>query len=36
MSGGELLWGKRIDNDGSTGYKVRFQFSVKHDFGTKL
>jgi hypothetical protein len=36
MLGGELLWGKRTDNDGQTGDDVRFQFSVKYDFGIKL
>jgi hypothetical protein len=36
MIGGELLWGKRTDNDGSTGDNVRVQFSVKYDFGIKL
>ena len=36
MIGGELLWGKRTNNIGQTGDDVRFQFSVKYDFGTKL
>jgi hypothetical protein len=36
MIGGEVLWGKRTDNSGQTGDDVRFQFSVKYDFGTKL
>jgi hypothetical protein len=36
MIGGELLWGKRTDNAGQTGDDVRFQFSVKYDFGVKL
>jgi hypothetical protein len=36
MLGGELLYGKRTDNDGTTGDDVRFQFSVKYDFGIKL
>jgi DcaP outer membrane protein len=36
LIGGELLWGKRTDNDGVTGDDVRFQFSVKYDFGIKL
>jgi len=36
MIGGELMWGKRTDNSGTTGDDVRFQFSVKYNFGTKL
>ena len=36
MIGGELMWGKLHNNDGTTGDDVRFQFSVKYDFGTKL
>jgi hypothetical protein len=36
MLGGELMWGKRTNNDGTTGDDVRFQFSIKYDFGTKL
>jgi hypothetical protein len=36
MIGGELLWGKRTNNIGQTGDDVRFQFSVKYDFGVKL
>jgi DcaP outer membrane protein len=36
MIGGELMWGKRTNNDGTTGDDVRFQFSVKYNFGTKL
>jgi hypothetical protein len=40
MIGGELMWGKRSDNPipagGATGDDVRFQFSVKYNFGTKL
>jgi hypothetical protein len=36
MIGGELMWGKRTDNDGATGDDVRFQFSVKYDFGIKF
>jgi hypothetical protein len=36
MIGGELLWGKRIDNAGQSGDDVRFQFSVKYDFSSKL
>jgi hypothetical protein len=40
MIGGELMYGKRTDNPvaggGATGDDVRFQFSVKYNFGTKL
>jgi len=36
MAGVELMWGRRINNDGTTGNDVRFQLSVKYDFGTKL
>jgi hypothetical protein len=36
MIGVELLWGKRTNNDGTTGDDVRFQFSAKYNFGTKL
>ena len=36
LIGGELMWGKRTNNDGTTGDDVRFQFSVKYNFGTKL
>jgi DcaP outer membrane protein len=36
MLGGEVLYGKRTDNFGVTGDDVRFQFSVKYDFGAKL
>ena len=36
MLGGELMYGKRTDNSGVTGDDVRFQFSVKYDFGIKL
>jgi hypothetical protein len=31
-----VLWGKLTDNAGITGDDVRFQISVKYDFGTKL
>jgi hypothetical protein len=30
------LWGKRTDNDGTTGDDVRYQFSVKYNFGVEL
>jgi hypothetical protein len=36
MLGGELLWGKRTNNDGTSGDDVRFQFTVKYNFGIKL
>ncbi|HEY4212510.1 MAG TPA: DcaP family trimeric outer membrane transporter [Steroidobacteraceae bacterium] len=36
LVGAELLWGRRTNSDGTTGDDVRFQFSVKYDFGTKL
>jgi hypothetical protein len=36
MLGGELLWAQRTNNDDSSGDVVRFQFSVKYNFGTSL
>jgi outer membrane DcaP-like protein len=36
MIGVELMYGKLTNNDGTTGDDVRFQFSVKYDFGAKL
>ena len=36
MMGVELLWGKRTDNDGTTGDDVRYQFSVKYNFSVEL
>ncbi len=36
MLGGELLWGKRTNNDGASDDDVRFQFTVKYNFGIKL
>ena len=36
MIGVEIMWGKRTNNDGTTGDDVRFQFSAKYDFGAKL
>jgi hypothetical protein len=36
MIGVEIMWGKRTNNDGTTGDDVRFQFSAKYNFGTKL
>ena len=34
-TGGELLWGKRTDNDGNTGTDTRFQYSFHWDFSSK-
>ena len=31
FTGGELLWGKRTDNDGESGSDVRFQYSYTGD-----
>ena len=36
LIGGEMLWGRRTDNDGATGNDVRFQFSVKYNFGADI
>ncbi len=36
MIGGELLWGQRTDHDGNAGDDLRFQVSVKYDFGTTI
>jgi hypothetical protein len=36
MIGGELLWGQRTNNDGASDDDVRFQFTVKYNFGTSL
>jgi len=36
MVGGELLWGKRTNNDDASDDVVRFQFTVKYNFGIKL
>jgi hypothetical protein len=35
LIGGELMWGKRTNNDGSSGDATRFQFSVKYNFSSK-
>ncbi len=35
FTGGELLWGKRTDNDGETGKDLRFQYSFHWDFSSK-
>jgi hypothetical protein len=36
MVGGELLWGQRTNNDDASDDVVRFQFTVKYNFGIKL
>jgi hypothetical protein len=36
MVGGELLWGQRTNNDDASDDVVRFQFTVKYNFGTTL
>ena len=36
MLGGEFLYGRRTNNDGTDGDDMRFQFTVKYNFGTKL
>ena len=36
LFGAELLWGKRENNDGANDDDVRFQFTAKYSFGTKL
>jgi DcaP outer membrane protein len=36
MVGGELLWGERTNNDDASDDAVRFQFTVKYNFGIKL
>jgi hypothetical protein len=33
MLGGELMWGERENDDGTSDDNVRFQFSVKYSFG---
>ncbi len=35
FTGGELLWGKRTDNDGEHGTDLRFQYSFHWDFSSK-
>ena len=34
LTGAELLWGKRTDNDGASGEDVRLQMSVKVSFSS--
>jgi hypothetical protein len=36
LFGGEVLWGKKTTNDGASDDDVRFQFTAKYSFGTKL
>lgn len=36
MFGGEVLWGKRTENDGASDDDVRFQFTAKYNFGFKF
>jgi hypothetical protein len=36
MFGGELMWGKRTNNDGASDDDVRFQFSAKYSFGVSF
>jgi hypothetical protein len=36
LIGGEGLWGQRTDHDKNAGQDLRFQFSVKYSFGTKI
>jgi hypothetical protein len=36
MFGAELMWGERTNNDGASEDNVRFQFTAKYSFGTKL
>jgi hypothetical protein len=36
MLGAELMWGERTNNDDASEDNVRFQFSVKYNFGIKL
>jgi len=33
MLGGELMWGERENNDGASEDNIRFQFTVKYNFG---
>ncbi len=35
MAGVEFLWGKRTNNDGTSGDDTRLQFSVKYNFSSK-
>ena len=35
LTGPEVLWGKRTDNDGNKGEDWRVQYTVKWDFSSK-
>ena len=35
MTGAELLWGKRTDNDGESGHDLRLQYTFKWSFSSK-
>jgi hypothetical protein len=35
LTGAELIWGKRTDNDGETGTDIRAQYSFKWSFSSK-
>lgn len=35
LTGPELLWGKRTDNDGETGHDLRVQYTFKWSFSSK-
>jgi len=35
FTGGELLWGKRTDNDGESSKDLRFQYSFHRGFSSK-
>ena len=34
MTGAELLWGRRTDNDGADGDDVRLQYTFKFNFSS--
>jgi hypothetical protein len=36
MFGAELMWGRRMNNDGVTGHDYRLQVSAKYNFGIKF
>jgi len=35
FTGGEVLWGKRTDNNGDKGHDLRLQYSFKWSFSSK-
>ena len=35
MTGAELLWGQRTDNDGEKGTDLRLQYTFKWSFSSK-